>query len=292
MKNMTKHPIIFATLLSFAKATTCDQNYTLHILKLGGGLITDRDSTHGIAKRDAISAIAQQIARFLSKNPNHRVILVHGGGSFAHPIAKKHKLHLRFDQKNAHGVIEVHNGIKDLNRIFVQELNNVGILALPIHPMSCIRCSEGKIVELDDKILRNMLEHHFVPVLHGDMVTDDEKGIAVLSGDQITAVLGAKLGANGVGFASAERGVYDEKGDVIPEITPENFGCVKKFIVASKHIDVTGGMLGKVKALLGKNAPHVSCIFDGTHENNIRAFLEEKSPGTKIVNSHAKHKEI
>ena len=67
IKNTTKHLIALVTLISFAKATTYDQNHPLYILKLGGGIITAKDSsTSGIARLDTISDIAQQHWQALS----------------------------------------------------------------------------------------------------------------------------------------------------------------------------------------------------------------------------------
>ncbi len=55
----------------------------LTILKLGGSAITDktRELTPNL---DSIHRSADQIAKF-----KHPLILLHGGGSFAHPFASK-----------------------------------------------------------------------------------------------------------------------------------------------------------------------------------------------------------
>jgi len=102
-------------------------------MKIGGSAITVKSADHGVPRLDVIAQVTKEIATFLSQHPDDRCILVIGPGSFAHGIAKKHKLHLGFNKENAHGVIETHNGVVALQKIVVDSLNKVGVNALPIH---------------------------------------------------------------------------------------------------------------------------------------------------------------
>ena len=55
------------------------------ILKIGGSVVTDKDGELA-AKTEVINRIAEEIKRADIDN----LILVHGGGSFGHPTAKKY----------------------------------------------------------------------------------------------------------------------------------------------------------------------------------------------------------
>jgi isopentenyl phosphate kinase len=54
------------------------------VLKIGGSVITDKNGDLA-AKTEVINRLAEEIAKANLKN----LIVVHGGGSFGHPIAQK-----------------------------------------------------------------------------------------------------------------------------------------------------------------------------------------------------------
>lgn len=274
--------LIILTLLTASKTTA----YKIHIMKLGGSALTVKGKNYGVPRYNVIWNAAQEIAAFLAQNPDHRIILTSGTGSFAHNIASDSELHKNLNEKNVHSVLKYHNGALKLNKILVQALNDAGIRALPVNPMSCIMCTRGRISHLNTEIIRVLLDYNFVPVLHGDIVADEEKGMSILSSDQITALLGKRLRISQAGYASAEDGVYGQNGEVIPEINQMNFDDIKQFIGGSEHTDVTGGMFEKVFELLNGNSPRTSYIFNGTIKGNIYKFLSGEKLGTKITRSN------
>ena len=258
---------------------------TIHLMKIGGSAITVKSADHGVPRLDVIEQVTKEIASFLAEHPDDRCILVIGPGSFAHGLAKKHKLHRRFNKENAHGVIETHNGVVELQKIVVDSLNKAGVNALPVHTMHCAVCTNKRISAFNTDIIKIMLEHNFVPVLSGDMATDTTLGFCILSGDQITPFLAHAFHLTCIGLASCEEGVYDSNGVVIPEIRKDTFATFQSAIGQSENTDVTGGMLGKVRELLEPDAPAVSHIFNGTKKGNILKFLEGKALGTAIINT-------
>ena len=132
--------------------------------------------------------------------------------------------------------------------------------------------------------IKLMLKNNLVPVLHGDVVMDLELGACVLSGDQIVPYLAKELGITRLGLGSAEDGVLDKDGKPLPEITPEKFENLKRYIGGSGSTDVTGGMLGKVQELLelSKTSCITSYIFNAGKADNINRFLNGESIGTRI----------
>ncbi|NLE93206.1 MAG: uridylate kinase, partial [Chloroflexi bacterium] len=60
----------------------------LTFLKLGGSLITDKDQPE-TALTDQIDDLLAQIAAWRQVNPDRRLLLGHGSGSFGHHTAAK-----------------------------------------------------------------------------------------------------------------------------------------------------------------------------------------------------------
>jgi isopentenyl phosphate kinase len=251
----------------------------LIILKIGGSVITEKGSIS--RARDAeINRISNEIAAF-RKDSDSQVILVHGAGSFGHPQAMKYRLNEGFD---AQGAYLTHTSVKILNSRVVESLNNAGIHALPVHPMSACLLENGKLIEFQLGQIKVMLEKGIVPVLHGDVVMDRTKGASVLSGDRIIPYLAISLKASKIGAGSDVDGVLDEKGAVIRKITPFSFLDLKKSIKGSGSTDVTGGMLGKVSEMLelaGKGVD--SRIFNASRKGVVSRFLYGEDVGTLIA---------
>lgn len=248
----------------------------LTVLKIGGSIITEKSSQTPMALPDEINRIASEMT--VNKG---NLIVVHGAGSFGHPLARKYRLTEQFDME---GVIETHRSVRILNNMFVDALNRAGIPAVPVHPFGSFLLDCGRISEMLASHILVMLERGMVPVLHGDVVMDTTRGAAVLSGDQVVPYIAQQLGAESIGIASVTDGVLDGKGHTVPVITPASFDVIKVHIGGSSYIDVTGGMLGKVTELveLADRSGISSRIFNASIPGNVRAFMDGATPGTLI----------
>jgi len=252
---------------------------SLVILKIGGSVITEKSSV-STARKDEIDRISQEIASF-KVNSEDALILVHGAGSFGHPQAMKWVTG-GFD---AQGVYLTHSSVKLLNSIVLDSLNNAGIRALPVHPLSSCLLENGKIVDFQLGQIRLMLERGVIPVLHGDVVMDRVQGAAVLSGDRIVPYLATAMNTSKIGAGSNVDGVLDDAGAVIKKITPLSFIDIKKHIQGSASADVTGGMLGKVSEFLELAKTGISsCIFNASRKGMVSKFLYGEDVGTLIAN--------
>lgn len=251
---------------------------SLTILKIGGSVITDKDSVSA-AKKDEIDRISQEIAAF-RKEVKMPLILVHGAGSFGHPQAIEH-MSKGF---NANGAYLTHASVKALNSIVVDSLNKAGLNALPVHPLSSCLLENGNIVEFRTGQIKLMVERDIVPVLHGDVVMDRVLGAAVLSGDRIVPYLATAEAASGIGAGSNVDGVLDNKGEIIKKITPLSFVDIKNNIQGASSPDVTGGMLGKVLELLELSKKGISSrVFNAAKKNMVSKFLYGEDVGTLIT---------
>ena len=238
------------------------------VLKLGGSVVTEKNDPETV-DRAALERAAGTLAG------RDDVVLVHGGGSFGHHHAARYSVSTTEGTGDPAAVRAIHDAMKRLNAAVVEALAEAAVPALPVHPMSAADRDENGDLTLPTGQVETMLEEGFVPVLHGDGVVHTGKGATVLSGDELVAVLAEALGADRVGVCSAVEGVYDDDGGVIDHIG--SFEAVADALGSSDATDVSGGMAGKVRALLDLDAPAHVFDLDG-----LEAFLEGGEPGTRI----------
>jgi isopentenyl phosphate kinase len=222
------------------------------VLKLGGSVITNKNKP-ATAKIDTIERLAEEIAR--AKIP--ALILVHGGGSFGHPVAKRYNLAAGYgDQSQITGFSETHRAMTKLNSLVMEALISHGINAVVVQPSSCIVTKSGRIKSMELNPIKRMLDMKLVPVLYGDVVLDSDKGFAILSGDQIVVSLAINFGAQRIIMGGDVDGIYtadpkiDTSAKLVKRITLKELKTQKHEIEGAKSTDVTGGMLGKIRELV------------------------------------------
>ena len=239
------------------------------VLKLGGSVITDKDTPETVDD-DALGAAVDAIA---AADPD-RLVLVHGGGSFGHVAAADRGISREAGSRDAADVWAVHDAMRRLNDAVLRRLHDAGVAAVPVHPLSVAARDEGDALALPLDSTATLLGEGFVPVLHGDVVGHAGAGATVVSGDELVTRLAAGLDADRVGLCSTVTGVYDD-GEVIPRIT--EFDAVADAVGGSESTDVTGGMAAKVRALLDLDAP--AHVFG---PESLSAFLAGEPAGTVI----------
>jgi len=87
-------------------------NYEIILLKLGGSLLTDKNKPFSI-REDVVRSVIQQII-----DANKKIILIHGGGSFGHPLAKKYNISTGIDSSISNqilGLTETHQSMNKFN---------------------------------------------------------------------------------------------------------------------------------------------------------------------------------
>jgi len=241
------------------------------VLKLGGSVITDKDTAETVDDA-ALSRAADAIAS-AADGEGSPLVLVHGGGSFGHHHAARHGVSTTEGTRDAAALTEIHRAMGELNASVVDALQERGVAALPVRPLSLALRREELEVPLDG--IELMLSEGFVPVLHGDVVVDAGNGGTILSGDEIVVAVARGLDADRVGLCSTVPGVLDAAGDVIPAIG--SYDEVAAAVGDSDATDVTGGMAGKVRRLLALGAP--AAVFDLAA---LERFLETGRAGTIV----------
>src|SRR5512136_100300 len=155
------------------------------ILKIGGSAITDKDGELA-ARTEVINRLSEEIKRADLDN----LIVVHGGGSFGHPSAKKYGIKEGFKESSQKmGFAETHHVMTVLNGLVMDSLIWHEIPAVSLAPSCCALTENGRIKSFDMLTLGNMMKMNFTPVLYGDVAFDEKIGFTVLSGDQIVSYL-------------------------------------------------------------------------------------------------------
>ena len=244
------------------------------LLKLGGSAITRKEEPETVDE-EALETAAADIGNARDADEVEDFVLVHGAGSFGHYRAAQHDLSRTDGTHDAAAITEVHNSMTALTEIVVGTLQEYGIEAVPVRPLSLAHRHEDGTLGLPSEGIEAMLAEEFVPVLHGDVIVNAGKGGTILSGDEIIVPLARSLSADRVGLCSTVPGVLDDDGEVVPEI--HTYDEVAGVLGESAATDVTGGMAGKVRALLDLAVP--AHIFD---PSGLAAFLDGDSPGTVI----------
>jgi isopentenyl phosphate kinase len=256
------------------------------VLKIGGSVITNKRKPMTPNLR-AIERLANEISRAKVSS----LILVHGGGSFGHPVAERYGIAEGFrDPSQIRGFSETHRAMTELNGLVMKALIDHNISAVEVQPSSCMVTKMGRIFNMELRPLKKMLKMGFVPILYGDAVLDSEKGFAILSGDQLVSSLAIKLGADRIVMGVDEDGLYtadpktNPSAHLIEHLTLEELESLKHTIEGAKATDVTGGMLGKMLELTSAIEHEIkTLIINATKPQRVyKALKGEKVRGTVV----------
>lgn len=256
------------------------------IVKLGGSVITDKGKKFSV-RRDALERLARELTS--AEGP---LVVVHGGGSFGHPLASEYDLDSGYkEERQLMGFSLTHRAMERLNAQVIEALQGAGLPAVAIQPSACSVVEDGRIVFMELRALRKLLELGLIPVTYGDTVPDLARGMSILSGDQLVVYLAKELGAQRVILGVDVEGVYtgdpkvDREAKLIPKITPESWAKVGKSISGAQAPDVTGGMANKVRELLKLAQGGIEAqMIDATKPDVLkRAISGERELGTRIT---------
>ncbi len=256
------------------------------ILKLGGSAITDK-SKPLTPRINVISRLAKEI----SKANITPLIIIHGGGSYGHPIALKYHVKDGFKgSRQLIGFVKTHEAMVSLNSIIVDTLIKSGVSAFRMPPSSFMFMKGEDVQVFGEELLLHALKIGLTPVLYGDVILNAERGFTIISGDKIASTLAAKLDVERVIMAVDVDGVYtanpkiDASARLIPRLTLNEIDqvCSRS---EGRVMDVTGGMTGKLLELrdvvkLGVNVLIVNALKP---DNIYKALKGESVVGTRII---------
>ncbi len=222
----------------------------VQLIKLGGSVLTDKASDEPAIRQDVLDRLAGELA-----SDDHEIVLVHGAGSFGHPLASAHDLVEGVDDaKTAQGMARVHANVRRMDLVVLDALDGAGRPAVSLPPFGSLGFSDGKPGSWNLVPIHRCLGMGLTPVTFGDVVLDTTRGATIASGDQLMVELTRFLRPERALFVIDEDGVYEtppvEDGDEpLEEIAREDLQAVKEAAGGAKGADVTGGMAGKLAAV-------------------------------------------
>lgn len=259
----------------------------LVMLKIGGGVITDKNVRYGL-KEEVLSRIAGEVEEAYREMEGVDLIIGNGAGSYAHWSAKEYATANGFeDDRGRVGAGRVRHDAVKLNQIVTEALLSREIPAFSFSPSSMLRVINGEVKTAYMESLRDALKQHLVPVVYGDVVVDSKRGSGIFSTERVFKELSSRLVDDysqiRIIHVSSEEGVR-VKGEVVSEINTSNFEDMSIEINGSDGVDVTGGMIHKVKESLELSAKGIeSLIVSGIVPTRVRsAILGNNVVGTVL----------
>lgn len=264
-------------------------------VKLGGSLITDK-SQPMTPRLEVIQRLADEIAQAMAAAPDLQLLIGHGSGSFGHAVANQYQTQSGGKSQDYwRGFSKVWAAARELNQFIINALIRSGLPVIAFPPSAGIITRNTHIQSWDISPIQAALAHNLVPVVYGDVIFDTELGGTILSTEAVFQYLVGAIHPHEVLLAGLDKGVYRDPADpaeIISHITPRTINAVLPALSTSQSIDVTGGMLSKVKLMVSLIEDHPLLkihIFSGLGPGNLyQALAAENAPiGTLI--SHEDH---
>jgi isopentenyl phosphate kinase len=255
-------------------------------LKLGGSIITRKGKPLTPDTR-----MIAHLAKEIQEAAIRPLIIIHGGGSFGHHYAKEYDLAKGYKNiRQLTGLSKTHQAMVALNKLVVDALIQRGIPAIAVQPSAFILTRSGRICDFNGTLLLRMLNLNLVPVLYGDAVLDEELEFTILSGDQLVATLAVHFESKRIILCVDVDGLFtsdpklDPHAKLIRRISLSELKSFHAEIGHSLTVDVTGGMYGKIAALIPILEKGVGVkIINGKKTNRLyKALMNQEVKGTKI----------
>jgi isopentenyl phosphate kinase/predicted aconitase with swiveling domain len=255
------------------------------VIKLGGSLITHKESTYPHLDKETLNSISETIS-----NSRRPMALVHGAGSFGHAFVIKHNL-LNNPQtpQNLQLWGELQNLQYELNNRVCESLRNNKIPAWPVQPSAIPLLDTPKGEVHLSILLRSLVSKGFVPVLYGTPALSSSGSMYILSGDKLVIMAAKALGYKKILHLTNVEGIFESfksgkgVGKPIDVITPLTYKKLNIRLNHNSESDVTGSMGSKIELLLQATRDGISSqIINGRIQSTIKSALNDKFVGTII----------
>ncbi|MHA1249562.1 MAG: isopentenyl phosphate kinase [Candidatus Helarchaeota archaeon] len=255
-------------------------NKKIKILKLGGSLLTDKNKPFSLRK-DVINNVIEQIIKSKEK-----LILIHGGGSFGHPLAKQYNI---IEGPNSEikdqilGLVKTHNAMVEFNNYIIKQFIDRNIPVISLQPSSLFFKIGNEIIFNSINLLETILNLNIMPILYGDIIFSSKKSFSIISGDEIIVELCKHIKnyrITKVIFAIETDGIYIQNDKGIKSLLKNiNFTDLNNIKLANldKKIDVTGGIkfkLNKIRQIVSLKIPVQ--IINGLKPEYVYNALKDK----------------
>jgi len=261
----------------------------LIFVKYGGSLITDKN--HPLTPNlEVIDSLSKQLKKIITDFPDINIILGHGSGSYGHSVGKKYQTRegVRTPEE-WHGFSKVWFAARELNSIVMQSLQNEDIPSITFPPSTFLSTSAKSKKEIFLSTIVAALNANLMPVVHGDVIFDMQLGGTILSTEDIFIILAENFHPSKILLAGIEPFIWEdfpENKKPIKRITTRSFEEFRSKLHGSSSIDVTGGMLEKVRIMIELLKKHPSTkisIFSGLTPDCLIHEFKNEPTGTLII---------
>ncbi|MCL7394051.1 MAG: isopentenyl phosphate kinase family protein [Thaumarchaeota archaeon] len=254
------------------------------MVKLGGSLITDKSRRFSL-NADVVKRLGRELAEAV-KESGVNLIVVHGGGSYAHPVAKEYSVSEGLRGKGGlRGFVETSRVVRMLCLDVLSNLIDGGLMAVSIPASSVFTTRSGRISTCNLEPVFSALRLGLVPITSGDVVFDRDLGFTVLSGDEISSYLAVRLRARRLIYAMNVDGIYVRDWATGGIKIAEEFSRGMNIASVGGGVeDVTGGIARKIEEGFTAAEAGIEVLFiNGLAENRLRdAVLGLPVPGTRL----------
>ena len=267
-----------------------NKNNNIIILKLGGSLLTDKNKPFSI-REDIVEDSVRQIV-----DAREKLILIHGGGSFGHPLAKKYSIMKGIDSSIPNqvlGLTETHQSMNEFNSYLIKLFLEKKYPVLSIQASSIFIKDSQEVSASSMEVVETALDLNILPILYGDIILDKQGSFSIISGDQIILELCKNLDRYRISkviFTMETDGIYvidNESGEdciLATECYSDQLENLKLANLDQK-IDVTGGIKGKInfiQKICNHNIP-VQLINGLKDEYIYKSLKNQKLDCTNIL---------
>ena len=239
----------------------------LVVVKLGGSVITRKRGPARVRHK-----VLRRLAEELHGPATPPLLVLHGAGSFGHPGAVRFGLArapVGPPTPRARGAAIVGREVRELHQAVLGALVDAGGHPVSVPPFPIAQNRAGAFGRIDLNPVTRALESGATPVSFGDVVPDSEWGFSILSADTIAVAAARALDVSRVVFVSDVDGVWTPGSTGRrPIVETLDRTALDRLTPAEGVPDVTGGIRGKVEAMLqvaaaGVDAVLISGLRDG-----------------------------
>jgi isopentenyl phosphate kinase len=260
----------------------------IHIIKIGGSLSTVRGS-YKTPRLEAITRIAAAITTWQQQG-SHRVVLIIGGGSFAHDVINRFDLQSNNAEQPNHNIFELTQSIFELKVLYARAFSKQCRLAIPLQE-TIFSLSHGSAINGEERLqlsdyrtLYACFKIGAIPLLSGGIVPS-KQGFVMVSSDFIARPLANSMAAQRVVMFTDQPGIM-RNDEVINRISLSDEESIFRHFKRPTRLDVTGGIASKFAAAIeiAKDGIEV-LITDGRDidANSLESAFCSTPHGTLIV---------
>lgn len=257
------------------------------VLKIGGSILTDRER-YCTLDPGSLRRVAEALAGWLP-GARCRVVLVLGGGSFGHNVVVEHGLGLDGRHRCPAEVFELTARLFELKVALARELAARGIAAMPLQETTLFGLrKDGTLRLARPAALARCLAGGWLPLLTGGPLPDHRNSFVPVSSDRLVLPLAEVFPVRRYVVLTDRPGLCDPTAPGSPpvrRVRADQHSDAVGLLWPSSKIDVTGGMGGKLQAVLQLAAAGVEAVIgDGRDLDAARlaACFGDDPPGTWI----------